>query len=73
MVSRPWDPSSGDQAEDRLARIGQTRGVIVTDLIADHLVDRRLWEILTRKRDLIDATLADDHYSGTKLPESESQ
>lgn len=63
FVSRPWDPSSGDQCEDRLCRIGQTRGVLITDLIADHLVDRRLWEIVTRKRALIDATLADEKYS----------
>jgi SNF2 family DNA or RNA helicase len=63
FVSRPWDPSSADQCEDRLCRIGQDRGVLVTDLIADHLVDRRLWEIVTRKRSLIDATLADEKYS----------
>lgn len=73
ICSRPWSPTDGDQGEDRLARIGQTRGVLITDLIADHIVDRRLWEILTRKRNLIDATLADEKYSATKLPESESK
>lgn len=59
FVSRPWDPSTSDQCEDRLVRIGQTRGVLVTDLVADHKLDRRLWEIVRGKRRLIEATLGE--------------
>jgi len=57
FVDRDWNPAKNDQAEDRVCRIGQDRGVIVTDLVADHPLDERLYEVLTRKRVLIDATV----------------
>jgi SWI/SNF-related matrix-associated actin-dependent regulator of chromatin subfamily A-like protein 1 len=57
FVDRDWTPALNDQAEDRVCRIGQDRGVIVTDLVADHALDRRVHEVLSRKRDLIDATV----------------
>jgi SNF2 family DNA or RNA helicase len=52
-----WTPAANAQAEDRICRIGQDRGVIVTRLIADHLVDRKVTELLARKQELIEATV----------------
>ncbi len=42
-------PAANAQAEDRLCRIGQTRGVRIVRLLADHALDRRITEICTRK------------------------
>lgn len=57
MVDRSWTPADNDQAIARLARMGQMRGVIARVLIADHPLDRRVAEILTRKSRLIETTV----------------
>src|SRR6202142_275284 len=53
FVDRDGTPALNEQAEDRVCRIGQDRGVIVTDLVANHALDYRLYEVLSRKRALI--------------------
>ena len=57
FVDRAWTPSENRQAEDRLSRIGQRRGVMVLDLVADHPLDRRVTEVLRRKAELIEETI----------------
>src|ERR1700690_1898920 len=57
FVDRDWTPALNEQAEDRVCRIGQDRGVIVTDLVADHALDYRLYEVLARKKALIQTTV----------------
>jgi hypothetical protein len=57
FVDQAWSPSDNEQAEDRLARIGQKRGVLVHRLVADHALDRRVCELLDVKRQLIAAAL----------------
>lgn len=49
FVDRAWTPAENAQAEDRISRIGQTRPVTITDLVADHAVDRRLHAVLRTK------------------------
>lgn len=56
FVDRSFVPAENLQAEDRLCRIGQTRGVLVTVLIADHPVDRRVEEIIAKKTRLLEQT-----------------
>ena len=56
FVDRSFVPAENMQAEDRLVRIGQTRGVLITILVADHAVDRRVEEILERKMRLLEGT-----------------
>jgi len=34
-------------------RIGQTRGVLVTTMVAEHAVDRRVAEVLERKEAML--------------------
>ena len=58
FVDRHWTPALNSQAEDRCCRIGQTRGVVITTLVAPHALDRRLARILTVKTALTTATLA---------------
>jgi SNF2 family DNA or RNA helicase len=48
-----WTPALNAQAEDRICRIGQDRGVIVQRLIATHVIDEKLTTILHRKQQLI--------------------
>lgn len=56
FIDRSFVPAENQQAEDRLCRIGQTRGVMVHVLVADHPVDRRVEEIIARKTRLLERT-----------------
>lgn len=49
----PYTPADLAQAEDRIHRIGQNRGVIITYLVANHSVDQRVLQILREKASLI--------------------
>lgn len=53
FVDKEWTPALNAQAEDRLCRIGQTRGVVIHTLIADHPLDRRVNALLDWKAKLI--------------------
>lgn len=57
FVDLAYTPAQNLQAEDRLCRIGQTRGVQVIRLVADHTLDERLFDILAEKQRLIEATI----------------
>lgn len=53
-----WTPALNEQAEDRIARIGQTsKKILIKRLVADHPVDRRVLEILDQKGSMIRAVL----------------
>lgn len=57
MVDLAWTPALNSQAEDRVCRIGQDRGVIIHRIIADHALDHRVTELLTVKQDIIEASV----------------
>lgn len=57
FVDRDWNPKASEQAEDRIHRIGQTRGVMIVDLIAKHPLDERVWELIHEKEKMFDATV----------------
>lgn len=57
FVDLAWTPALNQQAEDRICRIGQTRGCIITRLVADHSLDERVTELLHHKQQLISATV----------------
>ena len=52
-----WNPSLNNQAEDRAYRLGQTRGVLITRVVADHRLDQRIDAILAGKESLIDQSV----------------
>lgn len=52
-----WTPGWNAQAEDRVCRIGQDRGVVVTTLIADHALDEKLTHLLARKARIIEGAV----------------
>ena len=49
FVDSAWNPAKNAQAEDRIYRIGQSRGVLVRRLVADHVIDARLAELCAAK------------------------
>jgi SNF2 family DNA or RNA helicase len=49
FVDKSYTPAENAQAEDRVCRYGQKRAVMIDSLVADHPLDRRIDEILTRK------------------------
>ena len=57
FVDRRFGPGDNEQAEDRISRLGQTRPVVITVLVAEHPLEKRIEMILTKKRAMIQATL----------------
>lgn len=57
FVNRLFTPALNQNARDRIYRIGQNRGVLITDLVADHALDRRIYELLAIKEQLIAETV----------------
>jgi len=57
FVDQDPTPALNAQAEDRICRIGQTRGCVVKVLVADCALDRRIADLLAVKRALIEATV----------------
>lgn len=57
FIDYPWTPALLRQATDRCVRIGQTRGVMVTSLIAEHALDARVCELIQKKAGLFDAVV----------------
>lgn len=59
FVDLLWTPELNEQAADRVCRIGQTRGVTITTLVADHETDRHVARVIAPKVSLIErSTLA---------------
>ena len=57
FMDRDWTPALNSQAEDRICRIGQSRGCIITDLVGTHKLDRRVAALLTVKTAMATAAL----------------
>jgi superfamily II DNA or RNA helicase len=55
-----WNPAVEAQAIDRAHRIGQTRNVIATRLVARNTVEEKILELQASKRALADAILGQD-------------
>ena len=53
FVDLSWKPTENEQAEDRQVHLENKEGRVYTILKADHPVDRRVVEVLMRKRRLI--------------------
>jgi hypothetical protein len=58
FVDRNWRPALNAQAQDRVRRIGtKAESILITYLVADHPLDRRVAELLDRKERLIWASI----------------
>jgi len=54
FIDEEWTPALNMQAQDRIYRIGQSRGVVITRLVASHALDRRIAALLAEKTEIID-------------------
>jgi len=70
-VDRWWNPAVEEQATDRAYRIGQTKPVQVHRMITRGTVEEKIAELLTRKRALADAVLANGESALTELSNDE--
>jgi superfamily II DNA or RNA helicase len=70
-VDRWWNPAVEEQATDRAYRIGQTRPVQVHRMITRGTIEEKVAELLTRKRALADAVLANGEAALTELSDDE--
>jgi hypothetical protein len=56
FIDRDWTPAMNKQAEDRVCRIGQTRGTVVVDIVSDNNTDQVVTKVLQRKIRLLEST-----------------
>ncbi len=66
-----WNPAVESQAIDRTHRIGQTRRVFATRLIARDTVEEKVIQLQERKRDLADAIIRADEGPLARLTREE--
>lgn len=57
FVDESYTPSENEQAQDRCCRIGQTRTVNITRLVANHRLDEGLAALLAQKTEIINASV----------------
>lgn len=55
FVELPWTPADVDQTYSRCHRLGQTGSVTATYLLAAGTVDEEIYEVVERKRGVVDA------------------
>ena len=72
FIDQDWTPALNEQAEDRCCRIGQTRGVVVTRLVADHMMDRHLAKVLGKKMKTIANSIEASTIGAQEIPEGAS-
>jgi SWI/SNF-related matrix-associated actin-dependent regulator 1 of chromatin subfamily A len=68
FVDQEWTPALNAQAEDRICRIGQTRGVVISRLVAEHELDRRVADLLDTKQALINASVEESVVTDIAAP-----
>jgi len=67
FVEFPWAPSKLVQAEDRIHRIGQKRGVLIEYLVAEDTIDARMMHLIQQKEMLAESTLDNEQIVQTNV------
>lgn len=57
FIDEELTPALNSQGQDRVYRIGQSRGVVITRLVAAHALDRRIAELLDAKTAIIEVAI----------------
>ena len=57
FVDESYTPAENEQAQDRCVRIGQTRTVNITRLVANHRLDEGIAALLAQKTEIIDGSV----------------
>ncbi len=63
FVEQGWTPAEHDQAEDRCHRIGQSNNVSAWYMLADGTIDDDIYELIQKKRVVVDAVTDGDEGS----------
>lgn len=71
FVDRFWTPGQNRQAQDRIHRIGQDRTCFYTDLVADHVLDAAVMDLLRVKEGHLETISAAAKESAPETPLSE--
>ena len=66
FVERQWSPSVEEQMEDRIHRIGQTKGVVIWYMQATNTIDELLANIVESKRQLLSELLDSGNKTANK-------
>jgi len=66
FVERQWSPAIEEQMEDRIHRIGQTKGVVIWYMQATNTIDELLANIVESKRQLLAELLDSDQKIANK-------
>ena len=56
-VDLSWVPADNSQSEDRIYRIGTTRGVLITHMVSQHALDQHVRALIAKKMGIIDASV----------------
>jgi SWI/SNF-related matrix-associated actin-dependent regulator of chromatin subfamily A-like protein 1 len=68
FVDEEWTPALNEQAQDRVYRMGQSRGVVITRLVASHALDRRVAELNEQKNEIIEGAINAARIGATEVP-----
>ncbi|PWN30050.1 hypothetical protein BDZ90DRAFT_215549 [Jaminaea rosea] len=68
-----WNAASIGQAADRIHRLGQTRPIIITNLIIENSIESRVAELSAKKMAMVNATLSNDDAASQRLTVADLQ
>lgn len=67
IIEFPWTPGSLDQKEDRIHRIGQTKGCIYYYFVGEGTIEEKILKLIDSKRKVISAVLDGKDITGNSL------
>lgn len=56
-VDLSWVPADNSQSEDRIYRIGTTKGVLITHMVSQHALDQHVRNLIAKKMGIIEASV----------------
>jgi SWI/SNF-related matrix-associated actin-dependent regulator 1 of chromatin subfamily A len=71
-IDEEWNPALNNQADDRIYRIGTTKPVVITRLVADHALDIRIADLLAKKQAFLDNSVDAAKRGATEVPEAQA-
>ncbi len=69
-IDQEWNPALNIQADDRIYRIGTSKPVTITNLVADHALDLRIEELLAKKQAFLDNSVDAASRGAEERPET---
>ena len=67
IIEFPWTPGSLDQKEDRIHRIGQTKGCIYYYFVGEGTIEEKILKLIDSKRKVISDVLDGKDITGNSL------